>query len=120
MTTTPSLPSSGSDHAALAEHRQQAVRLLKALANEHRLNILCCLREGEVSVGELARRLPLSQSALSQHLAWLRSEHLVATRRHAQKPFFTNCAMTKPNVLLPVLNNLYCGINRDGAPHAAD
>lgn len=119
MTTDPSLPSSGSDHAALAEHRQQAVRLLKALANEHRLNILCCLREGEVSVGELARRLPLSQSALSQHLAWLRSEHLVATRRHAQTIYYQLCD-DKAERIITVLNGLYCGINTGGASHAAD
>ncbi|WP_296981458.1 ArsR/SmtB family transcription factor, partial [Thalassolituus sp. UBA1505] len=71
------------DYEALEQHRQEAVRLLKALANEHRLNILCCLRRGEVSVSELSACLPLSQSALSQHLAWLRGEHLVHTRRCA-------------------------------------
>ena len=58
-----------------------AARLLRALANERRLMILCQLSAGELSVGELLPRIGLSQSALSQHLAVLRSDGLVATRR---------------------------------------
>ncbi len=73
-------------------NREAAVRLLKAMANEHRLDILCALRDGEASVSELCERLALhqttgnslSQSALSQHLALLRNEHLVICRRDAQ------------------------------------
>ena len=61
-----------------------AARLLRALANEKRLMILCQLTEGERSVGELQPLLGLSQSALSQHLAVLREEGVVATRRDAQ------------------------------------
>ncbi|WP_430462104.1 ArsR/SmtB family transcription factor [Thalassolituus sp. LLYu03] len=92
---------------ALDSHRQQAVRLLKALANEHRLNILCCLRNGEVSVSELSNRLPLSQSALSQHLAWLRAEHLVHTRRSAQNVYY-ELSDDKAERIINVLNGLYC------------
>jgi len=65
-------------------HADEAARLLKALANDKRLLILCLLAEGERSVGELNARLDLSQSALSQHLAVLRAEGLVETRREAQ------------------------------------
>jgi ArsR family transcriptional regulator len=61
-----------------------AAKLLRALGNERRLMILCQLTEGERSVGELQPRVGLSQSALSQHLAVLRDEGVVATRRDAQ------------------------------------
>lgn len=60
----------------------EAARLMKALANERRLLILCQLADGEQSVGSL--RVGLSQSALSQHLALLRQEGIVKTRREAQ------------------------------------
>ena len=62
----------------------QAARLLRALSNERRLMILCQLADGELSVGELQPRVGLSQSALSQHLAVLREEAIVATRREGQ------------------------------------
>ena len=62
----------------------EAARLLRALANERRLMILCQLTDGERSVGELLPLVGLSQSALSQHLAVLREEGIVATRRDAQ------------------------------------
>lgn len=61
-----------------------AAKLLRALGNEKRLMILCQLADGERSVGELLPRVGLSQSALSQHLAVLREEGVVATRREAQ------------------------------------
>lgn len=62
----------------------QAAVFLKALSNENRLLILCHLLEGEMSVTALNEKLPLSQSALSQHLAVLRKDNLVATRRESQ------------------------------------
>lgn len=62
----------------------EAARLLRALGNEKRLMILCQLSDGERSVGELLPTVGLSQSALSQHLAVLREEGLVATRREAR------------------------------------
>jgi ArsR family transcriptional regulator, virulence genes transcriptional regulator len=62
----------------------EAAKLLRALGNERRLMILCQLTEGERSVGQLAPLLDISQSALSQHLAVLREEGVVATRREAQ------------------------------------
>lgn len=70
------------------EQARQAATLLRALANPTRLMLLCSLVEGEHSVGELNERIPLSQSALSQHLARLREEHLVATRRQSQTIFY--------------------------------
>ena len=62
----------------------EAAKLLRALANERRLMILCQLSDGERSVGQLTPRVGLSQSALSQHLAVLREEGVVATRREGQ------------------------------------
>jgi DNA-binding transcriptional ArsR family regulator len=62
----------------------EATKLLRALGNERRLMILCQLVDGELSVGDLLPRVGLSQSALSQHLAVLREEGVVATRRESQ------------------------------------
>ncbi|MCM2130817.1 ArsR/SmtB family transcription factor [Larsenimonas rhizosphaerae] len=67
----------------------EATPILKAMANENRLRILCLLKEGEQSVSELNTRLELSQSALSQHLAVLRREGLVSTRRASQTIFYS-------------------------------
>ena len=62
----------------------RAAKLLRALGNERRLMILCQLVDGELSVGDLLPRVGLSQSALSQHLAVLREEGIVSTRRDGQ------------------------------------
>lgn len=62
----------------------RAAGLLKLLGNEKRLMVLCQLADGELPVGELQARIGLSQSALSQHLALLRAEGIVATRRDGQ------------------------------------
>ncbi len=72
------------DLARFEASASAAARLLKALANERRLMILCQLTGGERSVGDLQAVVGLSQSALSQHLAVLRGDGLVATRREGQ------------------------------------
>src|SRR5690606_20437770 len=66
-----------------------AVNLLKALSNERRLKIICALYQGEKNVGELEEIVGLSQSALSQHLARLRRDGLVNTRRDAKTIFYS-------------------------------
>ncbi|WNK18858.1 metalloregulator ArsR/SmtB family transcription factor [Halomonas piscis] len=63
---------------------ETGARILKAMANAKRLHILCLLAEGELSVTRLNQQLALSQSALSQHLAILRQQSLVTTRRESQ------------------------------------
>lgn len=68
---------------------EQATSLLKAMANDNRLRILCLLVDDELSVTELNQRLNLSQSALSQHLAILRREGLVSTRRSSQTIYYS-------------------------------
>lgn len=86
----------------------EAAALLRLLSNEKRLLALCYLSEaGEMSVGELAERLRLSQSALSQHLAKLREEGLVDTRRHAQTIYYKVCD-PKAGQLLALLHDLFC------------
>ena len=85
-----------------------AVSLLKALASEPRLLVLCYLAEiGEMSAGELTDQVGLSQSALSQHLARLREEGLVATRKEAQTVFYRVCD-PKAEQLLALLHDLFC------------
>lgn len=95
------------DPAAMRDHADAAARLLKALANEKRLMILCLLAEGERSVGELNALLDLSQSALSQHLAVLREEELVDTRREAQTIFYSLSPGPAFRVI-QTLHGIYC------------
>lgn len=77
------------DIKELERNIEVAVSLLKALSNERRLMIICALYQGEKSVGELEAIVGLSQSALSQHLARLRRDGLVNTRRNAQTIFYS-------------------------------
>ncbi|MBC8674151.1 winged helix-turn-helix transcriptional regulator [Aeromonas hydrophila] len=85
----------------------RAVALLKALANERRLFILCQLLERELSVGELNERLGLSQSALSQHLAVLRRDELVETRKEAQTVYYS-LRSHEVREMIGLLHKLYC------------
>ncbi len=73
----------------LIKRADQAARLLKAMGNEKRLQILCMLSQGERSVGDLNQDINLSQSALSQHLAVLRADGLVRTRRESQTIYYS-------------------------------
>lgn len=72
------------DLALFQESAGRAATLLRLLGNERRLMILCQLGEGELTVGKLQPLVGLSQSALSQHLALLREQNIVATRREGQ------------------------------------
>jgi len=74
--------------AELQSSAVQASRLMKLLASEQRLAILCSLLEDEHSVGELARNSGLSQTTASQHLAKLRADRIVSTRRDAQTIYY--------------------------------
>ena len=81
-------PENDADPVVMAGGAEEAARILRAMANENRLMVLCCLGRGELSVSELLERIPLSQSALSQHLAMLRKEGVVDTRREAQAIYY--------------------------------
>jgi DNA-binding transcriptional ArsR family regulator len=93
----------------LQDKAAAAARLLRLLGNENRLVLLCLLATaGEMSVGALADAVGLSQPALSQHLALLREDGLVATRRVAQAIHY-RLADAKAEALLRLLRDLYCG-----------
>jgi len=103
----------GADDAAalkkLAKQAGEAAQLLKMLANEKRLLILCFLAvRGEMTVGELVGVVKLSQSALSQHLAKLRADGLVEFRRTSQTLHY-RVADPRALRLLEVLKEMYCG-----------
>nr|WP_303695362.1 metalloregulator ArsR/SmtB family transcription factor [Brevundimonas subvibrioides] len=85
----------------------QAAGLLRALSNEKRLMVLCQLGDRELSVGQLLPGVGLSQSALSQHLARLREEGLVDTRRDGTAIFYR---IADPSVLkvIAVLAEIFC------------
>jgi len=94
--------------AQLERKAAEAAALLKLLANENRLLILCRLAlEREMSVNDLADAVGLSQSALSQHLAKMREEGLLTTRRDAQTVYYR---IADPNAakLLGLLKSIYC------------
>jgi DNA-binding transcriptional ArsR family regulator len=96
-----------------AQMIQKYSRVLAAMGNPRRLAILSRLARDEVSVGELANQIGISQSALSQHLAKLRAVGLVSTRRDGQTIFYRSCQAP----LLPMLSDLS---NRLGASPLVD
>lgn len=96
------------DLATFEAHAGTVADLLKALGNRRRLMVLCKLAEhGEMTVNDLAGEVGLSQSALSQHLAKMRGEGLVAFRREAQALWY-RIADPRCEALLATLYQLYC------------
>jgi len=91
------------DPGEMERHAADAANLLRAMASEHRLMVLCSLVEGERSVSQLMGKVPLAQSALSQHLAVLRRERLVSTRRSGQTVYYS----LQPGPALDVIRALY-------------
>ncbi|WP_068311015.1 ArsR/SmtB family transcription factor [Polycladidibacter hongkongensis] len=95
------------DITQLEENAEQAAKLLTSMAHPKRLMVLCKLLQGECAVGELAQEVNLSQSALSQHLAKMRANSLVATRRSAQTIYYS-LASAEVEAILTTLYDLYC------------
>ena len=93
--------------AALEARAAEAESFLRSLASRHRLMILCTLLDGEHSVGELVRRLGLTQSNLSRHLAMLREEGLVATRREGTVIYY-RIGSERVRPILAELYRLFC------------
>ena len=91
----------------LAPKAAQAENFLKALANRRRLMILCELHKGETGVSALQKALGLSQSSLSQHLARLREDELVTTRRESQAIFYS-LANANVSRAIALLYELFC------------
>lgn len=90
----------------LLETSDEVARILAALGNQKRLAIMCHLKQAELSVGEIAGKVELSQSALSQHLAKLREVGLVATRRDRQMIYYS-CPPGLPTALLDMLEKVF-------------
>jgi ArsR family transcriptional regulator, virulence genes transcriptional regulator len=84
----------------------KVLALLKIMANEKRLFILCNLLDGELSVTELCERVNLGQSALSQHLALLRNNDFVSTRKDSQTVYYS-LSSTEVTQTLRLLKDLY-------------
>jgi ArsR family transcriptional regulator len=96
------------DLAALERSAGDVAALLRALGNERRLMLLCTLiEEGECTAGELAEGVGLSPSATSQHLAKMRDEGLVESRREAQSVCY-RIADPRTKRLIGLLKELYC------------
>jgi ArsR family transcriptional regulator len=95
------------DRESFAAKASAAAGLLRAMANERRLMILCQLGGGEKSVGELCGLVGLGPSALSQHLARLRADRLVATRRAAQTIYY-RLESPEAVALIKTLANIFC------------
>lgn len=95
------------DIDAMRRNAGEAARLLKTLANDQRLRVLCLLIGGELSVGQINDKIDLSQSALSQHLAKLRDEGLVTTRREAQTIYYSLTG-GPAQLIIQTLHDIYC------------
>ncbi|MCC7427357.1 MAG: helix-turn-helix transcriptional regulator [Alphaproteobacteria bacterium] len=95
------------DQRTFARKSHEAASLLKALANERRLQIVCLLVDGERSVGDIVNAIGLSQSAISQHLARLRRQKLVATRRDSTTIYY-RLHDPKAARVIETLASIYC------------
>lgn len=98
------------DLSQLKQHSSEAAALLRQLANANRLMIVCSLMDREMSVGELNDAVPLSQSALSQHLANLREAGLVTTRRDGQTIFYS-LRGDQARQIVALLKDIFCPDN---------
>ena len=96
----------------LQENAEKAAGLLKSMSNPSRLMVLCHLMTGEHPVSELNQSVPLSQSALSQHLASLREAGLVKTRRESQVIYYRLNSQAVADIL-QALYRIYCNSNNE-------
>ncbi len=96
------------DVERMANKAERAADLLKALAHESRLMILCILSQGEKSVSELEQMLSLRQPTVSQQLARLRADGLVAARRDG-KTIHYRLASEQARVMVDTLFEVFCG-----------
>jgi DNA-binding transcriptional ArsR family regulator len=91
-----------------------ASALLKALANRHRLLILCQLIDGEKSVGQLAEFLGIRDSTASQHLALLRHDRIISGRRDGQTIWYRISSQPAHDVM-QILYASYCSVSKPAA-----
>jgi DNA-binding transcriptional ArsR family regulator len=92
---------------AMKSNAGKAAGMMRLLSSEVRLMVLCQLGLGEKSVGELNEAVGLSQSALSQHLARLRAEGIVHTRREAQTIYYS-IADERVTRIVTTLYDIFC------------
>ena len=95
------------DLEKMQQSAKTATDLLKLLGHPDRLMVLCQLKAGEQSVGQLANNLDIKQSPLSQHLARMRKESLVKTRRDAQTIYYS-IASEEAARIVALMHELYC------------
>jgi len=100
------------DFSKMEANVDKAVTLLKAMANNHRLMILCMLLDKELSVSQLNQLIPVAQSSLSQHLAWLRREGFVCTRRESQTIYYS-LDSKEVEAIISTLHGQYCDNQSD-------
>ena len=101
-------PADAGEAKQLAQKAKRAAAFLKALAHQNRLMILCILSQGEKSVSELEHMLSLRQPTVSQQLARLRADGLVATRRDG-KTIFYSLASEEARVVVGAVYEMFCG-----------
>jgi len=97
----------------MARHAEDAAQFLKLMANPHRLMVLCHLLDAEMSVSQINEHLPLSQSALSQHLAVLRNSGMVHTRREQQTIYYS-LANEGVHAIIAELYQQFCAPHLNG------
>ncbi|HUI95473.1 MAG TPA: metalloregulator ArsR/SmtB family transcription factor [Xanthobacteraceae bacterium] len=105
---TPDVRQPPDDAAHVAQGARRAADFLKALAHENRLMILCILSRGERSVSELEAMLSLSQPTVSQQLARLRVDGLVATRRDGKAVYYS-LASEPARIIVGAVYEMFCG-----------
>ena len=97
------------DTQALRASADDACALLKALANPHRLMIVCALHDGEQSVGALAQSLGVRESLASQHLGLLRRDGVVSARRDGQTIYYA-LQSGPARTLVETLSGIFCAV----------
>lgn len=95
------------DLELMRENAAQAAALMKLLSHPHRMMILCELKQGECSVTELSQKIGIAQSPLSQHLARMRHEGVVTSRREAQTVYYSLLG-AEVGAVVSLLYELYC------------
>lgn len=103
------------DPEKLKQNAENAAKLLKSMSHPSRLMVLCHLMQGECPVSRLNEAVPLSQSALSQHLAGLRHAGLVETRRQGQVIHY-RLKSSAVSGILEALYQIYCNPSNEEKP----
>ena len=97
------------DPKEMEANAERAAEFLKSIANGVRLRVLCKLMDTEKSAGDLSRELGITQANLSQHLAWLKDQDLVQSRREGTVKFY-RLSGTRVEPLMTVLYSMFCEV----------